>query len=42
MDDMAHFNSPWALTRQDEDYFRDTVTQLGNVRILNILHIYQT
>merc|ERR1719233_203194 len=31
MDDMAHFNSPWALTRQDEDYFRDTVTQLGHL-----------
>jgi len=31
LDDMVHYNSPWALSRQDEDFFRQTASQLGNL-----------
>ena len=42
MDDFSMFTSPWAQTFDDEQFFTDTATLVGNVNSLKIsvLHLY--
>ena len=42
LDDFSMFTSPWAQTFDDEQFFNDTATLVGNVNSLKIsvLHLY--